>query len=118
MNLNALRRQVARIQSKLSANGDDQQIHIPKKSGMLGLRTAIQQAEAAHGEAEWKAPVGEPLGPVARLRRDILDEQARRAEWMAALPPNSLGNEPVIEEPIEETGKCTDPTTAPPNPSN
>lgn len=113
-----LAHKLARIEARLDAKGDDQNFPIPRHSGMAGLRAAIQAAKEARGDAKYEPPVGEPLGPVASLREDILNEQARRAEWMAALPPNSLGKEPVIEEPIEETDECTAPTTAPPNPSS
>jgi hypothetical protein len=53
---------------------------------MFGLRTAIQQAETAHGLAEWKPPIGQqPLGPIARLRAALLQEQAWRAANAATL---------------------------------
>ena len=117
MNLARLRGEVARIRARLLSDGAGQQFKIPAKSGMAGLRAALALAEAARGEAEYDAPVGEPQSPFRALREDILAEQKRRAEWMAALPPNSLGNEPVVEE-TEEPSTCTAPIIPNPNPSS
>ena len=86
MNLSAIRRQIARIQTRLDAKGDDRNFFIPAHSGMAGLRTAIQQAEAARGEAAWVPPVGGAAqGAIARLREAILKDQARRTEIGPAL---------------------------------
>jgi hypothetical protein len=54
-----LARRITRAEIQLDARGDDRNFPIPAHSGMAGLRTAIQQAEAAHGEAKWEPPVGE-----------------------------------------------------------
>jgi hypothetical protein len=117
MNLSAIRRQIARIQTRLAARAEDMRFHIPAHSGMAGLRTALQAVREARQIAPPCLPLVDmpnaPLSPLARLRADILQEQERRAKWMAALPPGALGNEPAIET-IEEQEQCALPITPQP----
>lgn len=117
-----LAHKLARIEARLDARGDGQQFHIPKKSGMRGLREATQAAMQAHQNAPPTPPPGDmpdkPLTALARLRADILAEQKRRAEWFSTISIASLGYEPVIEE-AEEPEACPVPTMPDaPGPSN
>jgi hypothetical protein len=109
MNLSALRRQLARIQTKVTATAEDMRFHIPAHSGMAGLRAALQAAAATRGEAKGEPDVGVCLGPISKLRRDILAEQKRRAELFAITPIEKLCEQPAIYE-TEEPSQCALPT--------
>jgi hypothetical protein len=117
MNLDGVKKRMALIEARLPMLGAGKQYPIAKGGGMRALLEAIQAAKKDRQGAPAPEAEGMPFSPFRALREDILRERARRDEWMAALPPNSLGNEPVIEE-TEEPGQCTVPTTAPPNPSS
>jgi hypothetical protein len=91
MNLGSIRRQMMRIEARLSDSGAGQQFQIRRGSGMLGLLEAIAAARAARaareaqGLAKQDVEVGQPMSPFTRLREDILKDQARRAEIGPAL---------------------------------
>jgi hypothetical protein len=58
MNLEAIRRQIARVEKRMAANGAGQQFNIPRGSGMAGLRAAVaavREAREGRGRDE-----GEP----------------------------------------------------------
>jgi hypothetical protein len=114
MNLMGLRRQIARIQARL-AGGANEEFPVPRHGGMLALRMAIEAAKEARGEAKREPEAGERLGPIAALRRALLDEQARRAQLFAIMPIEKLAEQPAIyqTEETEEIGKCVVPTSNP-----
>ena len=84
-----LAHRITRIEARLDALGDGRQVRIPARSGMFGLRTAIEAVRKdweARGVAKWTPEVGQqPLGPVARLRAALLAEQAWRKANAATL---------------------------------
>jgi hypothetical protein len=64
MNLGAIRRQIARIQTRLAASGNEEYV-IARNSGMRGLRDAIAKAITAttegQGSAERETKAGTPV---------------------------------------------------------
>jgi hypothetical protein len=97
-----LARTIGRIEARMDANGDGRQIPIARGSGMLGLRTAIQAVREARLIAPPSSPVGDTpnalLSPLARLRADILAEQARRE----ARGPEAYADVPAIYDDDDE----------------
>jgi hypothetical protein len=100
MNLHSIKKRLAVIEAKLPTLGAGKLFRVGK--GMLGLRTAIQQAREAAQSALPSAPLGDmpdrPLTPMARLRADMLAEQKRRAERWAVTPLDVLLKEPAITD--------------------
>jgi hypothetical protein len=119
MNLRGILRRVSRLETAAPLAA---QYSIPKGSGMLGLRTAIEAARAARQNAPPSLPVGDmpnaPLTPVARLRADILAERKRRAELFAITPIEKLCEEPAIVDEIEDPNRRAVPMTPNPETSN
>jgi hypothetical protein len=92
MNLAALKRDLAKIRARLEPVAGAGSIHIPRKSGMAGLRAALMAVQARQGAALVAFPIeggGLPLtSPFKTLRARMTAEKARRnAE---ALPPLSV----------------------------
>lgn len=57
MNLGAIRRQIARVEKRLAANGDGQQIPIARGGGMRALYEAIQRVRQDRLNAPPSPPV-------------------------------------------------------------
>ncbi len=107
MNLAAVKRRIARIEAQLGPAGPGT-IYVPRGSGMLGLRKALQAVQAVQGGSPAALPtraIGACQGsPFERMRTAMRIEKAKRETLELAAPESSHNPKkaaliPAIEEP-------------------
>jgi hypothetical protein len=112
MNLDSIKKRLVVIEAKLPMLGAGRQYPIARGSGMFGLRTAIQAAREARGNAPRVEQVGMSPSPFRALREAMLKEQA----WRAEKGPDIYRDTEAIYD--EEDDKCALATKPNPTASN